>query len=143
MKILHSPELPKEITQLFEDSISPLKLSYFESIDQHLNIKCLLNFDGSYEENQVYGPYDIKPILRVLLIKSRIIDEKSISEIFKADITEVCLVLNVDQKAQKFLIINLEDLDYFKDKQLSKILSKNKSEILSSFESIIKERKNE
>ncbi len=143
MKLLNSSETPTEISELFEDSISPIKLSYFESIDQNLNIKCLLNYDGNYEENKVYGPYEIKPILRVLLIKSKIIDEKSISEIFKTDTTEVCLVLQFDQKIQKFLIINLENLDYFKDKQLSKILSKKTSEILMSFESRIKELKND
>ena len=66
------------------------------------------------------------------MLKSKIIDEESIEEIFLNDKKEICLVLNFKQK-KSFFLLSLEDLTFLKDLQLMKILEKNINEIKELF----------
>lgn len=143
MKLLANKEVPLEIEELLSDSIKPIKLAYFEAIDEFLNLECSVNFNTNYHSGKIYGPYDIKPILRVLLLKSKIIDEKSLVEIFKIDEKEVCIVLNFESDKKSFLVINLEELDYFKDKQLTKVIIKNIDQLILIFKELKKGKSNE
>ncbi|MEE3078495.1 MAG: hypothetical protein VX341_04085 [Bdellovibrionota bacterium] len=125
-------DLLKQLEDLLEESLSPIEVAYFESVDKYLNLKCRYSNITQYESNTIYNPYRIKPILRVLLLKSEVIDETSISEIFLKDKKEICLVLEYKTK-KSFFILNLEDAKYIKDMKLIKTLEKNTKKIESIF----------
>lgn len=130
-------DLLKQLEDLLEESLSPIEVAYFESVDKYLNLKCRYSNITQYESNTIYNPYRIKPILRVLLLKSEVIDETSISEIFLKDKKEICLVL--EYKAKKsFFILNLEDAKYIKDMKLIKTLEKNTKKIKIIFSNHLK-----
>ena len=130
-------DLLKQLEDLLEESLSPIEAAYFESVDKYLNLKCRYSNITQYESNTIYNPYRIKPILRVLLLKSEIIDETSISEIFLKDKKEICLVLEYKTK-KSFFILNLEDAKYIKDMKLIKTLEKNTKKIESIFSNHLK-----
>lgn len=130
-------DLLKQLEDLLEESLSPIEVAYFESVDKYLNLKCRYSNITQYESNTIYNPYRIKPILRVLLLKSEVIDETSISEIFLKDKKEICLVLEYKTK-KSFFILNLEGAKYIKDMKLIKILEKNTKKIETLFSNHLK-----
>ncbi len=126
-------KLPVKIINLLEDSLAPICVSYFSTTDKYLNLKCNFSNFEKYEQGNTYSVYNVKSILRVLLLKSAIIKENLIEEIFKVDSDEFCLVLN-DSKSFDFLVFSTKSLTTFKDQQLLKTLQKNIHVISSEME---------
>lgn len=128
-------KVPSRLISLLEDSIAPLTISYFSPIDKYLNLKCHFSNFTKYNQNEVYSVYNIKSVLRVLLLKSGIVEEQTIEEVFKVDSDEFCVVLG-DNDSSDFLVFSTEKLTTFKDQQLIKMISKNLNEIASEMEKL-------
>ena len=122
-------KVPHEVEDLLEDIIFPIRIAYFKSIDDNLNLKCQFSNIDYYEHTKIFSLYSIKPILRIFLLKSKIIQEEVIEEIFENERKEICIILKDDTQTKDFLILNIENLEYLKDHSLSKVLSKNIDDI--------------
>lgn len=104
-----------------------IKTSYFQSTEQIDMLRCFHSSSDKYKADKDYSIFEIASLTRILAQRSGVISPKLRLDIAKDSRSEICYILDWNQKHKKIIIFQFTDISKCTEKNLNLIFNDKKA----------------